>query len=706
MAGSTTVRRGFRPEIQGLRAVAVLLVIAYHLYPNRVSGGYVGVDVFFVLSGYLITSHLVREAVSTSHLSLTRFWARRIRRLLPASLLVLAVCAVLTWAWVPRSMWDQTLRQIGSSALYVENWTLAADAVDYSAVGNEPTLVQHYWSLSVEEQFYLLWPLLIVGVLALAGRRAVAVRPALTVTVGALVAGSFAYSVVATRADAAHAYFVTPTRVWEFGLGALIALAGSSAETWWRGRGTLRLVVGWVGLCAVVSAGLALSDATAFPGWIAAVPVLGTVAVVAAGSDTSRLAVARPLSWRPATFVGDISYSMYLWHWPLIVVVPFITGVALRTGDKAAIFAATLVLSWACTRWVEDPLRTARFLADSRWRAYALGAAGMAVVVAMAGVLHADLQRDVTAARSASDAVIQQALSGGAPCVGPAALAPGAGAACGPVSGDGQPPIDPAAVARQNTEPDYPDCQSGPDETTVRSCTLGARGRPTRTVAIVGDSHATHWFSALDTWGRAAGWRVLTFTRSSCPLSEALRVQPGETVAERGPKCLQANREVVRRLLADPELDLVLVSAYASAYRWAQPPGGHLPDPATDGFRAVWQRLVDGGKQVLVIRDVPAVKDQVNSPTCLEQHAGSPLACATTRTQGLRPDLQADAVTGGPEGVHLVDLTDQFCDDELCFAVVGDVIVYRDYSHLSEEYSTLLGPYLARAVADLDASAP
>ncbi|MFC6344952.1 acyltransferase family protein, partial [Nocardioides hankookensis] len=241
MNSENTVRRGFRPEIQGLRAVAVLLVIAYHLYPNRVPGGYVGVDVFFVLSGFLITSHLFREADSTSHLSLVRFWGRRIRRLLPASLLVLAVSLVLTWVWVPQSMWEQTLRQIGASALYVENWALAAEAVDYSAIGNEPTLVQHYWSLSVEEQFYLVWPLLVVAALLLVRRRGVALRPVLTGVFGAVVLASFVYSVVITSHDTARAYFVTPTRAWEFGVGALVGLLGASADPWLRTREPLRV---------------------------------------------------------------------------------------------------------------------------------------------------------------------------------------------------------------------------------------------------------------------------------------------------------------------------------------------------------------------------------------------------------------------------------------------------------------------------------
>ncbi|MFC6041500.1 acyltransferase family protein [Nocardioides hankookensis] len=701
MNSENTVRRGFRPEIQGLRAVAVLLVIAYHLYPNRVPGGYVGVDVFFVLSGFLITSHLFREADSTSHLSLVRFWGRRIRRLLPASLLVLAVSLVLTWVWVPQSMWEQTLRQIGASALYVENWALAAEAVDYSAIGNEPTLVQHYWSLSVEEQFYLVWPLLVVAALLLVRRRGVALRPVLTGVFGAVVLASFVYSVVITSHDTARAYFVTPTRAWEFGVGALVGLLGASADPWLRTREPLRVLLGWAGLAAVVWAGFALSDATAFPGWIAAVPVLGTAAVIVAGTSTAAGAVSRPLSWRPATFVGDISYAMYLWHWPLIVVLPFITGVDLRTRDKVGIFLATLVVSWACTRWVEDPVRTNRALADVPWRAYALGAAGMVVVVASAGALHADLNRDVAAAQAASDRVVEKALAGDTPCIGPSTLDPENRADCGPVGGEGDPIQDPAAVVEQNDVLAFPGCMSMPTVVAVHTCDLGTTDDPKRTIAVAGDSHSTHWFPAFDRIGRERGWRVRTFTRSGCPLTDATAVRK-DWPEHRYELCRDGNEDIERQILADPEIDTVFVSADSSTYQWEQGPDTDFADPATDGFHAVWQRLTDAGKQVVVIHDVPETKDSKNSPNCVAANPGDPEACASPRDRAVVPDAEADAVATAGPGVRLIKLTDQFCDDELCYAVIGRVIVYRDFAHVSEEYSTLMAPYLSRAFDAVD----
>ncbi len=698
----TAIRRGFRPEIQGLRAVAVLLVVAYHLYPNRVSGGYVGVDVFFVLSGYLITSHLLREATTTSRLSLARFWERRIRRLLPASLLVLAVSTGLTLVYVPRSLWEQTLHHIVMSALYIENWALAADAVDYSAMGSEPTLVQHYWSLSVEEQFYLFWPLLVVAALVVVRRRErLALRPVLGAVLIVVTVVSFVYSVFATAEDAAHAYFVTPTRVWEFGIGALVALVGTAPAAWWKDREPVRVVLGWSGVAAVVWSGLVLNDATPFPGWIAAVPVLGAAAVVLAGPGGSPLSVARPLAWRPVTFVGDISYSIYLWHWPFIVVLPFVTGVALRTVDKAGIFVVTIVVSWACTRWVEDPVRKMSSGRDVQWRSYGLAAAGMVVIVAATSLMNLDYERDVRAAKASSEKAIDEALAGRQSCLGPAVFDDAQ--ECGPVSGDGDPPLDTAAVAHQNIESAYPDCMAGFEDPKVLICELGAREDVQRTVAVVGDSHGTAWFGAFDALGRERHWKVLTFTRASCPFTDARRVLPDEPAAYYR-VCRAHNQEVERRLIDDPKIDSVFVTAYSSAYTWAQAPGSDFADPEIDGFRSVWSRLVDADKQVFVIRDVPSVRDRIETPICLDRNALEALACSTTRADGLRRDVEAEAVNGAADAVRLIDLTDRFCDSGSCYAVIGDVIVYRDGSHLSDDYSTLLAPYLGLALDAVDQS--
>ncbi|MDO9354042.1 MAG: acyltransferase, partial [Solirubrobacteraceae bacterium] len=306
-----------RAEIQALRALAVGVVILGHSWPQAFSGGFVGVDVFFVISGFLITGHLVREVQRSDRISLIGFWARRVRRILPAAMLVLAVVIVATLAVVPESRWDTFLHEMRASGLYVQNWQLAGSATDYfAAAEGTQSPVQHYWSLSVEEQFYLVWPLLLGG--AALFLRGPYRRPGLVMLMGGVAAVSLAYSIAETSSDPAAAYFVTPTRVWEFALGGLLSLLPVAA-----GHERRRAVVSWVGLLAIAVAVARYDDATAFPGYAALLPVLGTVAVVWAGLPRAPWSPSRLMAARPVQVVGGVSYSLYLWHWPLLILLPY-----------------------------------------------------------------------------------------------------------------------------------------------------------------------------------------------------------------------------------------------------------------------------------------------------------------------------------------------------------------------------------------------
>jgi peptidoglycan/LPS O-acetylase OafA/YrhL len=678
---------GFQPEIQGLRAVAVLLVVMFHLWPNRLSGGFVGVDVFFVISGYLITAHIYREAATTGSLSLRRFWARRVRRLLPAALLVLALSAVATVLLLPATVWGLTARQIAASALYVQNWALASDAVDYMAKDNVPTIAQHYWSLSVEEQFYLVWPVLILGLVVLSRRRSRrwSLRGVLIAGFAAVGVVSLAWSVVATASDQSSAYFVTPTRVWEFVVGALAALLVHPVVRGEAARGLLA----WLGLGAIVGSAMLIGESSPFPGWIALFPVLGTVAVIMTGATRSPLTPAWWLSMRPMTFVGDISYSVYLWHWPLIILVPYITGVDLRTLDKIAIFAATITLAWISKVTVEDPLRSRPFLAAMPWRSFAFAAVSMLVVVSATVAIGSEVDRRAEAA----EAAVAAAQESAAQCVGPRALDPDAG--CDPVSGSGELVPPPEVVVQQNVKPAYSRCQQTITVPSIKTCTIGsADADPVRTIAVVGDSHATHWFAALDQLGRDRNWKVLTYAKASCPMTTALRVLPDEQTDEAAQSCLTWVADVRDQIAADESITAVFTSAFSSAYQFAAGPGPALDDPRTGGFQDVWGAWTAAGKDVLVIRDIPPTQGD-NVPNCLAANPENRMACAT-EADALPADAIAQAAeTSDDPRVHLIDLTDRFCDATTCYPVVGDMIVYRDYSHLSGEYATALVPYLA-----------
>lgn len=232
------------------------------------------------------------------------------------------------------------------------------------------------------------------------------------------------------------------------------------------------------------------------------------------------------------------------------------------------------------------------------------------------------------------------------------------------------------------------------DPSDIVTCELGETKDPGRTVALVGDSHATHWFSAFDRLGQEQGWKVVTMTKTSCPLTAARRVLEEQTDSLQV-SCERWVDAVQSTLAASPDVSEVFVTSYSSAYRWeSRPDGPALDDPGPDGFARAWSALTDAGKPVTVLSAVPRTLGE-NVPSCLAAHPDDPAACSVPREQALPGDVMQQAAAGlADPSVRVVDLSDRFCDDERCYPVVGDVIVYRDYSHLSADYSTLLVPYL------------
>ena len=650
------------------------------------TGGYIGVDVFFVISGYLITSHMYREARETSRVALLRFWARRIRRLLPASIFVLLVSLLGVFLWLPSTLWEVAARQVGASALYVQNWILAGDSVDYSAMHNDASVVQHYWSLSVEEQFYFAWPILVAAVLYLSRRRFAAGKSFMSSPRRAMIAGiatigilSLAYSVILTQQSQSVAYFVTPTRVWEFAAGGLMALV--FAERQFGGR---RATAGaWIGLILIALSAVLYNGATPFPGWTAAIPVAGTVLVLLCAGNTAKMAPRWWLSRKPMTFLGDVSYGLYLWHWPLIVFAPYVLGHDPAAPEKILLLALSVLLAWVTKLAIEDPLRRGRLLAPSR-HAYAFTAAGMAATVALSFGLAA-------AAYAPSNGGKASELGA---CYGPGALDPRNN--CGPVTGTQAPAVGPALVVKQNTEPLYKGCQADFAGSEIVSCGLGADpGKAKATVAIVGDSHATAWFSALEAVASERNWHVKTYTKGSCPATTARRILPTEKNESNQRDCLAWSRKVSDELTADKSISTVFTAAYSTAYKFASPEGHTLKDPAVDGFKEVWQGWMASGKQVVAFDDVPRTNGK-SVPTCLANNPDNILACAVPRSKAY-PENTAIGRAGElmeREGVKQISLREQFCDKKLCYPQVGSVIVYRDYSHISAEYAKALAPFI------------
>jgi peptidoglycan/LPS O-acetylase OafA/YrhL len=678
--------RAFLSEVQALRAVAVMLVVLYHLWPSRLTGGFVGVDVFFVISGFLITSHLHREVVSRGRIRLAAFYARRARRLLPAALVVLVVSAVGTYLFVPASRWATSAADFVASAFYVQNWQLAERAVDYSASHDAASVVQHFWSLSVEEQFYLGWPALIILLVLLGRRWAIGPLDRLLVPgIGTVTALSFGYSVYATATDPAAAYFVTPTRVWELGAGALLAL-------WSRGAGraageapdspgpALALALRWGGLGAILLAATTLTSASPFPGYLALLPVLGTAAVIVAGEPDRRDPLSGPIRWRPTKFLGDVSYSLYLWHWPAIVIAPFALGHDPRLADKVALLAVCLVLAWLTKVAVEAPAQGWRLLARPVPTAW-MTVTAMLVVTSAAGLLWHELDRREEVARANLLAAQED------PCFGSGSLAPGS-VGCGDPFG---PPASLTLTADE--QPWFADdaCVGEKGGVPRATCRWGTEP-PTRRVALVGDSHAEHWRGALHRIAEELNWEMVEILKGGCPATSAVTLTFEERPIDT-PGCQEWGRQL-DDAVRNGSFDYVFTSSFASAFTFETRPGETSLKAGARGFVDVWTGWADAGAEVYVIRDVPTTGGR-NIPECLAAHPGSPIDCARPRAEAVPADaatLAAEQV-GSPQ-IHLIDFTDRFCDEATCYAAIGGAVVYWDLDHITAQYSRSLAPTL------------
>jgi peptidoglycan/LPS O-acetylase OafA/YrhL len=663
----------------------VSLVLVYHLAPRSLTGGFTGVDVFFVISGFLITLHLL-EHVPAHPRDLAVFWSRRVRRLLPASLLVLAVTLAGSRLVAPETQWENTARQARAAVLYVVNWLLARDAVDYLAAENAPSPVQHFWSLSVEEQFYFVWPVLILVLAAIA--RALHRRP-LPVVLGGLavlVTASLAWSVRETATNPPAAYFVTPTRVWELGIGGLLAtftlLRPGRLRPW------AATPLAWVGLAAVGWTAATYTSQTPFPGWQALVPVLGTAAVIAAQPETGRLSPGPALALRPVQWLGDISYSVYLWHWPLIVLVPEATGHSLTWIDRGAILAVTLLLASLTKVFVEDRFRAAQWAIPLR-KPFVLAAAAMAVVIGLAGAQLLEVHQRT----DQSAAALARGLSGNNPCFGARALEDPK--ACPEVAyADVVPaPIEAAGDKSDayDVQANGHDCWSYRPNFPLKQCEFGDRSATTN-VVLVGNSHAGQWLPALQRIAADRHLRITTMLASRCALSD---VRQQFDTARDAAACQSWVRRTTQRV-ADLHPDLIVMSNRISV--GAQTTGDASSEQLYEqGYTAVLRAWRDAGVRTVVLRDTPA--PGFSMPDCVAAKQDSYRDCDGTRDRWLPPAPEQQSVRDVDSPlVTFADLTDHICEATVCHAVTGGVVTYFDASHLTATYAETLAPYLAPIV--------
>ncbi|WP_424935652.1 MULTISPECIES: acyltransferase family protein [Bacteria] len=668
----------FIPHVQGLRAIAVLFVVLYHFWPGRLSGGFVGVDVFFVISGFLITSHLARELSSTGTVRLGQFWARRARRLLPASLLVLLFCAIVAASpyLMPTSALPNEVREIIASTFYVENWYLAVNSADYLANTGNATTVQHYWSLSLEEQFYVLWPLimLLAAWIAVKWFRGARLR-AVVVAIAVVSAASFAFCVVYTITNPAPAYFVTFGRMWQFGVGAAIALVPAL-----RIRNAVgSFVLGWAGIVALLYAAFRFDGQTPFPGYMAAIPTLGAAAVIAASNTDRWWYPTRILSIPPMRFTGDISYSLYLWHWPLIIIAPSVPFWGLTIYHRVALLAICFVLAWLTKRFVEDPVRAWSPLTRRRPRVSLWASlAAMALVAGAAGTGWAfnapTYQQGVQA--------IQELRASPPACFGAASVLD---PSCAGTASD---TILPAPGFAGVDRPEDSRCFVQLNDSRPESCEFGSTEENAPRVALIGDSHAYQLLPTFQGIAEREGWRLTTYFKGACPWNTT----PLSTGGAFGAACEDWRKGVADRLSAE-DFDVVFTSALATTPYDASGFASSA-DAAVAGYREAWSTMTAKGTPVVTVVDNPVWETDPNK--CLRtREAGS---CDGAREDVLVAHDPVREAAAGQRGVTLLDFTDVFCDAETCRTVVGGANVYRDQDHLTVTFVDTLAPQYTSAL--------
>ena len=710
MHAAKPASEGFRPDIEGLRGVAVVLVVLFHAGLLAIPGGFVGVDVFFVISGFLITGLLLRERERTGRISLPAFYARRVRRLLPAGMVALSVTLVASFVVLSPLDLRHVAEDAAAAALSVGNIRFALEAGDYFAAVEAPSPFLHFWSLGVEEQFYLLWPALIL--VASVGRRP---RLGAGIALAAVVGASFAANVFLADAAVNWDFYSLPTRAWQLGLGGLLAIAGDRLD---RIPASARAFVGWTGLVSVIASGFMLNGSLAYPGAYAVAPTLGAGALILSGLTPGGPGVLLALA--PVRFLGRISYSLYLWHWPTLVL-PAAGDWVLPAWAPIALVTLSVALAWASWRFIEEPFRSGfPSLARRPVRTILAGASAVALVVSLSGGLVAAMGQpsagSTTTAQGDLDTDPPLELEGlPSPSIGspkpssspepesPATASRGPSPSSGP-SPSPTPPPDPPPVIRlpNDVRPSLANARA--DEERLRGDGCLGFERATRppdcrygdaagvfTVALVGDSHAAQWFPAIERIAKARHWTLLTYVKVACPFLD-MRVS-NVALKREYRECADWNEAVVSRLRAvKPGLTLVSMSRFAIHPVLAR-------DATVAAQGAALARLVSRlpGPVALIV-DTPEAGRDV--PSCLARHLSDVRACAIPRSVALSGGLgKLERAAASASGAGLIDLTSRICRDDPCPVVVGDRIVFRDTRHLTATFSRWLAGDLDRAVA-------
>lgn len=637
-----------RADLQGIRAFAVAMVIAYHLDPTLLSGGFIGVDVFFVLSGFLITQVIFSELDRSGSINLLAFWTRRIKRLLPNALLTLTAVLLASWLLLPAYRWPTIASDVGAAAVFLSNFHFARNAVDYFRLDDPESPVLHFWSLSIEEQFYIVLPVVLLLLAPLLRRKLLAAVGGLLILI---VAVSFAASLWIMETDQTAAFFYTQSRVWQLALGGLLGINFAARLNI---APDLRGSLAWVGAALIAFAAFRFENTMAYPGLYALVPTLGAAALIL-GLDSGKLAspLRSLLSLPTLGWIGDRSYSLYLWHWPVIIFTQ--TRMPLDAYGMAFALMVMLVISSVAYSFVERPIHHGETYPWRRFAVPAYAGLAIAVVCLLAVLLPRMPQPEQSLERTAA-----------------------------------------IETARKDLGANYKDgCHLEVDQTENQPCIYGSAGAA-RKVVLFGDSHAAQWLTPLASAAKSQDWELRAWTKTTCPWPEVDIWMPSRKAFY--PNCNSWRENTLADIVALKPY-LVVLGAL-SDYRGYLYDGGRLSGEA---YRRTWEtamlatidRLQAAGIAVVVIEDNPSLYKSYRD--CLALGRGD---CGRERKAATASAVEvADFLKTTRPALRIVSLNDQICDDARCPAIRGGQILYRDSNHITATYAGTFAPIFDELLA-------
>ena len=647
------IEKKFRPEIEGVRALAALMVAVYHIWIGKVSGG---VDVFFVISGFLITTTLISRLQYKGELDIKGYLLNLARRLIPLSFLVLFFIVIASYMLLPEVRWSETIKEFIATAFYYENWQLANTSVDYLANNSEQSPVQHYWAMSIQGQFYVIWAV-VIAFCVLIGKylfKNISKRKLFLSVLVTLFLISLIYSIYITAINQPWAYFDTFTRLWEFSLGGIAALTLPLIKS----NKIISFILGWVGLFMLISTGILFSVSTVFPGFVALYPTIGALFIVYAHVTGGEMGVHKLLGSKPLVSLGGISYGIYLLHWPLLIFyLIYFEKETVPMLDGLIIILLSILISYVITYIVEKPIRKINIKQNVK-SVFAILACFIIPTIILLFYFNNSINE------LAEESYEQESIHMGA----------GIYLTNQEIESVGVDEILPQPVnARAEVPITYEEnCHQGVGKSEVIECFYGVQDDPEYTIALVGGSHSAHWLPALREIATENSIEINNITKSGCRFTKDASMVESD--------CAAFNENLMEHL-KEIKPDLVFLTADIG-------PSQEVPS----GYVEVWEELEEEEIPIFAIRDNGYFP--VDPPTCIEENGIDSEKCQVEQEEFM-PEVGAwEKINNPPENVTYFDTAEYFCSDGVCKSVIGNVLVYRDQGHITTSFSKTMAPII------------